>query len=99
MISYGIAPSVDPTRAYAFVRYNGFDKLYPRINEILSASSKTMDHTARTKLFEEAHALTCEGVPGIIFYQYDYVNAYWKYVKGYKNWSNQPRFWGVWLDK
>ena len=99
IMSFGIGPQIDPNMAYMYLKYNGFDEQYPRVKEILAAASKTMDFDTRRKLYEEAHTLTYEGVPAVILYHYDYVNAYWNYVKGYKLWSSQPRFWGVWLDK
>jgi len=97
--SYGIGPRPDPTMAYAYLKYNGFEDQYPRMKEIMNQASRTLDVEKRKKLFEEAHSLVIEGVPIIMFYNYNYINSYWNYVKGYKNWSSQPRFWGVWLEK
>jgi peptide/nickel transport system substrate-binding protein len=85
--------------AYIYLKYNGFEDQYPRMTEIMNQASRTLDVEKRKKLFEEAHSLVIEGVPIIMFYNYNYINSYWNYVKGYKNWSSQPRFWGVWLDK
>ncbi len=99
ILSYGIGPRPDPPRAYYYVKDNGFEDLYPRMKEIMTAANRTLDFETRKRLFEEAHALTIEGVPSILFYHYDYINAYRDYVKGYKAWSSQPYFWGVWLDK
>lgn len=99
MLTHGIGPRPDPTMAYIYLKYNGFEEQYPQVKSILAESSKTLDFERRKKLFEEAHEIVYEGVPGILFYHYNYINAYWNYVKGYKNWTSQPRFWGVWLDK
>ncbi|HSR10257.1 MAG TPA: ABC transporter substrate-binding protein [Thermodesulfobacteriota bacterium] len=99
MMSYGIGPRPDPTMAYIYLRYNGFEDQYPRMKELMAQASRTLDVEKRKKIFEEAHSLVMEGVPIIMFYNYSYINAYWNHVKGYKNWSSQPRFWGVWMDK
>ena len=99
LLSYGIGPRPDPTMAYIYLKYNGFEDQYPRMKELMNQASRTLDVEKRKKLFEEAHSLVMEGVPIIMLYNYNYINSYWNYVKGYKNWSSQPRFWGVWLDK
>jgi peptide/nickel transport system substrate-binding protein len=99
LLSYGIGPRPDPTMAYIYLKYNGFEEQYPRMKELMNQASRTLDVEKRKRLFEEAHSLVMEGVPIIMLYNYNYINSYWNYVKGYKNWSSQPRFWGVWLDK
>ena len=99
MLTHGIGPRPDPSMTYIYLKYNGFEEQYPQIKNILAESSKTMDFEKRKKLFEDAHTLVYEGVPGVLIYHYSYMNAYWNYVKGYKNWTSQPRFWGMWLEK
>ncbi|MBW2148555.1 MAG: hypothetical protein JRI22_16185 [Deltaproteobacteria bacterium] len=100
IISFGHSARPDPVLAYIYLKYNGFDDNYPRMKEIRAEASKTLDFETRKKLFEEAHNLVYEGVPAIVFFNYNYFHAYWNYIKGYKMWgTNFIRLWGVWLEK
>ncbi len=100
MMTYALSPRPDPVQSYFYMKFNGFVDQYPRMGQILEEAEKTMDFEKRRKLFEEAHNLVYEGVPIIGFYNYNYHQGYWNYVKGYKIWGTSvPRFWGVWLNK
>ena len=100
IITFGISPRPDPVSCYIYLKYNGFDDQFPKMKQIREEAQGTFDFQTRKKLFEEAHRLTYEGVPAIVFFNYNYFHAYWKYLKGYKMWNtNFPRFWGVWLEK
>lgn len=100
IISYAVTTRPDPVVSYLYLKYNGFDDVYPRLKEIRSQAEGTLDFETRKKLFEEAHGLVYEGVPAIVFYNYSHFNAYWNHLKGFKMWStNVPRLWGVWLEK
>jgi peptide/nickel transport system substrate-binding protein len=100
LISFGVSAKPDPALAYMEVKYAGFEEQYPRLKEIREKAGLTLDTGARTKLFEEAHAIIYQGVPAIICYYPKTCSAQWDYVKGYKPFvAGQARFWNVWLDK
>jgi peptide/nickel transport system substrate-binding protein len=100
ILTFGVSPRPDPVTSYLYLKYNGFDDQYPRMKQVRDEAQTTLDFEARKKLFEEAHRLVYQGVPAIVFFNYNYFHAYWNYIKGYKMWNtNFPRFWGVWLEK
>ncbi len=100
IMSFGISPRPDPVTAYVYSKYNGFEEQFPRMKQIREEAESTLEVEKRKKLFEEAHQLVIDGVPAIVFFNYNYFHAYWNYMKGYKMWTtNMPRFWGVWLEK
>lgn len=100
IITIGFSPPTDQVRAYEHLSYKGFYDQYPHIKEIMSKVSKTMDPETQKKLFEEAHNMVYDYVPAIMCFNYNTVNAYWNYVKGFKIWkSNIPRLTNVWIEK
>lgn len=100
MMSYIMAPRPDPVEIYNQLTHNGFDAQYPKVAELRTKASQTLDVETRTKLFEQIHELIIEGVPCINLNNYRYYNAHWDYVKDYKMApTNIPCLWGVWLDK
>lgn len=100
ILSFGLAPRPDPRLAFSAMKSGGFYELNPRMQAIEDETSKTLDFEIRMKLFEEAHSIVYEQVPAVMFFSYNYFNVYWNHLKGFKmNSGNQPRFWGVWLDK
>jgi peptide/nickel transport system substrate-binding protein len=98
-ISFSLSARPDPTVAYQdAARTSYFESA--RLKQILDDSAKTLDFEKRKKLFEEAQEVIYEEVPLIVTFNYNYSNAYWNHLKGYKNWSTStPSFWGVWLEK
>lgn len=99
-MAYGVRS--DPAEAYSLTLDLGFDDQYPKMKELKIKWKETMDFETRKKLFEEAHALTIEGVPAIIPCNFGRAQAYWNYVKGYEiKMAAVPysRLWGVWLEK
>jgi peptide/nickel transport system substrate-binding protein len=99
ILSFGVAAKPDPVAAYIILKQNQFDEQYPRMKDLMTQASATLDFETRKKLFEEAHQLVYDGVPCVNFYHYFYFNAYWNNVKGFKMLpTNMPRFWNVWLS-
>ena len=100
MLSYGAGAMPNPALAYVYLKRNKFLDQSPRLKEIREAALKTADLKQLQKLFEEAHKITYEQVPWIQLYNYNYLQAHWKYVKGYQTLNHGfPVLWGVWLDK
>jgi len=100
MLSYGAGAMPNPALAYAYLKRNKFDTVAPRIREIIDTALMTGDLKKLQALFEEAHLITYEQVPWIQLYNYDYLQAHWDYVKGYKTLNHGfPVLWGVWLEK
>ena len=100
MLSYGAGGTPNPALAYAYLKRGGFEKAYPRIREVKEAALMTSDLEKLKKLYEQAHRITYEQVPWIQLYNYNYLQAHWNYVKGYKTINTgYPILWGVWLDK
>ena len=100
MHSFGCAAMPNPALAYAYLKRNKFEKVYPKVKELREAAEATADVEKRKKIFEELHKITYEKVPWIMFFNYNRINAYQEYVNGYKAFiTGMPRFWGVWLDK
>jgi len=100
MISFGFGARPDPALAFREVAQAGFEEQYPRFKETRDKVAKTLDIETRKKLFEEAHSLVIEGVPALLLYNPNHFNAYWNYLKNFKVFpTNQPRFWGAWIDK
>lgn len=98
MSSYGMGPSPNPGAAYEYLRRSKIETVTPRILEIVEASKKTADTNKLKALFEEAHKIMYEQVPMIELYNYNYLQAHWNHVGGYKTINTgYPRAWGVWL--
>lgn len=94
-----IGMHADPANNYAYNQYTGLDDYVPRMKEIREEASKTLDVSARKKLFEEAHKIQYENVPAIIVNLRPTYNTHWNYLKGFKATTYLSRFWNVWLDK
>ena len=100
MLSYGAGGAPNPALAYAYLKRSGLEDTVPRLKEIKEAALMTADLGQLQKLYEEAHRITYEQVPWIQLYNYNYLQAHWNYVKGYKTINTGfPILWGVWLDK
>ena len=100
MSSYGMGPMPNPGLAYSYLKRTKIDQAYPRINEILEECTRISDMKNLQRLYEELHKIQVEQVPWIHLYNYNYLQAYHNYVKGYQaNNTGYPRLWGVWLDK
>jgi ABC-type transport system substrate-binding protein len=100
MLSYGAGAMPNAAQAYSYLKRNKFDQVFPKIKEIWTAAESTTDLKTLQGLFAEAHKIQYEQVPWIELYNYNYLQAYWNYVKGYKAINTGVmRFWGVWLDK
>ncbi|BEQ16618.1 ABC transporter substrate-binding protein [Desulfoferula mesophila] len=100
MLSYGAGGTPNPALAYAYLKRGGFEDAYPEIKKIKEAALMTDDLKTLQGLYEKAHRITYEQVPWIQLYNYNYLQAHWNYVKGYKTINTgYPILWGVWLDK
>lgn len=96
----GAAPMPDPALAYAYLKRNKFMDIYPDAEKLRQEAMNTADFKARQEIFEQLHQITYDRVPWVISCNYNYINAYWNYVKGYEVLgTGVPRLWGVWLDK
>jgi len=100
MLSFGAGPKPDPVDAYRYMRLTSAFEVYPEIKDLVEQAASTDDENKRRALFEKVHAKTMDTVPWIEFYNYNYLNAFRDYVKGYESLSlGIPALWGVWLDK
>ncbi len=100
MLSFGIGPKPDPVDAYQYLNLTGAFETYPEIKSLLDQANATDDTEKRRVLFEKIHLATVDTVPWIEFYNYNYLNAFRDYVKGYDTLSiGVPVLWGVWLEK
>jgi ABC-type transport system substrate-binding protein len=100
MLSFGSGPKPDPVDAYRYLRLSSAFDVYPEVKTLIDQAAATDDENQRRALFEKVHIKTIETVPWIEIYNYNYLNAYRDYVKGYENLSiGIPALWGVWLDK
>jgi len=100
MLSYGVGPMPNAAQAYSYLKRNKFDQVSPRIKEIWTAAEGTADLKMLQALFAEAHKIQYEQVPWIQLYNYNYLQTFWNYVKGYQAINTGfIRFWGVWLEK
>lgn len=100
MLSYGAGAMPNPALAYAYLKRNKFEEVMPRMKEIREAAMVTADLKQLQNLFQEAHKIIYEQVPWIQLYNYNYLQAHWDYVKGYKTLNHGfPILWGVWIDK
>ncbi|WP_337998221.1 ABC transporter substrate-binding protein [Oleispirillum naphthae] len=100
MLSFGIGPKPDPVSAYNYLRLSSAFDVYPEIKALVDKADSTDDDALRRDLFDKIHLKTLDTVPWIEFYNYNYLNAYRDYVKGYETLSiGLPVLWGVWLDK
>jgi len=98
--SFGMGMLPDPASAYAYLKMTNFLDQSPELQAVLDEARKTADPDKRRELFEKAHKIHYENVPWIIFYNYNYLQAFQSYVKGYETLSaGYPRLWGVWLEK
>ncbi len=100
MLSYGIGSTPNPALAYAYLKRTGLQDVNPRMEQIKEEALMTDDVDQLKKLYEEAHRIVYEEVPWIQIYNYNFIQAHWDYVKGYKTINTgYPLLWGVWLDK
>jgi peptide/nickel transport system substrate-binding protein len=100
ILSWGYGAIADPTLAYEYLRNSDYFEIYPQMTELLDQANKTADLEKRQKIFEQCHKMIYETVPCIMVMNYNYLQAYWNYVKGYEVLpTGVPRLWGVWLDK
>lgn len=100
MLSFGVGPKPDPVDAYLYMRLSSAFDVYPELKDLVDQAAATDDIDRRRALFDKIHLKTLETVPWIEFYNYNYLNAYRDYVKGYETLSiGLPALWGVWLEK
>lgn len=100
LMSFGYGAMPDPAQAYPYLKNNHFFEKYPDMLQVLERANATTDVKVRRELFEECHRITYETIPWIMFYNYNYLQAYQDYVKNYEVLpTGVPRAWGVWLDK
>ena len=98
--AFGAAPMPDPTLGYQYLTRNKFFETCPQARELFEKSSATDYFETRKLIFEQLHKLTMEQVPWIVFFNYNRINCYQDYVKGYEALgTGMPRLWGVWLEK
>jgi peptide/nickel transport system substrate-binding protein len=98
--SFGISARPDLAVASIYFDYNKLNEKYPKMKNLMAEASRTLDNGKRKMLFEEMHKFNKEVVGFINFYNYNYLQVNWNYVKGYETISTgYPRLWGVWLDK
>jgi peptide/nickel transport system substrate-binding protein len=98
--SFGISARPDLAVASIYFDYNKLNEKYPKMKDLMAEAGRTLDNDKRKTLFEEMHQFNKEVVGFINFYNYNYLQVNWNYVKGYETISTgYPRLWGVWLDK
>lgn len=100
IISFGISARPDLAVTSVYFDYNKLNEVETGMKTLMAEAARTIDNNKRKALFEQMHQFNMEKVSFINFYNYNYLQVHWDYVKGYETISTgYPRLWGVWLEK